>query len=43
MGQLVGEFTIQVNVHGVLSRDICLSNIQCFTCYYGTSQASIHK
>ena len=31
MGQLVGEFTRQVNVRGVSSWDICLSNIQRFT------------
>ena len=43
MGQLVGEFTRQVNVHGVSSWDICLSNIQRFTRYYGIYQASIRK
>ena len=43
MGQLVGEFTRQVNVHCVSSLDICLSNIQRFTRYYGIYQASIRK
>ena len=37
------EFIRQVNVHGVSSWDVCLSNIQRFTRYYGINQASICK
>ena len=43
MGQLVEEFTGQVNVHGVSLWDVCLYNIQRFTRYYGIHQASIRK
>ena len=43
MGQLVEELTRQVNVHGLSAWDVCLSNIQRFTRYYGIHQASIRK
>ena len=43
MGQLVGEFTRQVNIGGVSSWDVCLSNIQQFARHYGISQASSRK
>ena len=43
IGQLVGEFTRQVNAQCVFSWNICLSNIEFFTRYYGIFQASIRK
>ena len=43
MRQLVGEFIRQANVHSVSSWDICLSNIQHLTQYYGIDQVSTHK
>ena len=43
MGELVEEFSRQVNIGGASSWDVCLSNIQRFARHYGISQATVRK